>query len=60
MEMNEGKLRAIARNVGRPYEEVLEFWEERVAIRELDGGMSRRTAESDAYFDVALELGRKR
>jgi hypothetical protein len=55
--MNEGKLRAIARNVGRPYEEVREFWEERTAIRHLDGGLPLKVAESEAYFDVANTLG---
>ena len=31
---------------------ILELWNERAAIREYDGGLSRTAAERAAYFDL--------
>jgi len=33
-------------------EELLEYWNERAAIREIDGGQSREDAERDAVGDL--------
>ena len=38
--------------------ELIELWEERAAIREYDGGMTREAAEKAAYWDVKNMLGR--
>lgn len=35
-----------------------EWWEERAAIREFDGGLPRAVAEREAYGDVMRALGR--
>jgi hypothetical protein len=39
--------------------ELIELWEERAAIREFDGGMTREAAEKAAYWDVKNMLGRE-
>lgn len=38
--------------------ELIEIYEERAAIREYDGGMSRKEAERAAYFDWRKIVGR--
>jgi hypothetical protein len=38
--------------------DLIELWEERAAIREFDGGMTRDRAEQAAYWDVKNMLGR--
>lgn len=55
--MNRVKLQTIAKNAGRDLDDAIELWIERAAIREFDGGMKRRDAESDAYYDVANMFG---
>jgi hypothetical protein len=40
-------------------QDLIELWEERAAIREFDGGMTREAAEKAAYWDVKNMLGRK-
>lgn len=60
MAENRTKLATIARNIRRPFDDVLELWIERAAIREYEGGATRRDAESAAYFDVANMLGGQR
>lgn len=37
--------------------EIIERWEEIAAIREFDGGMTRKDAERAALFDLRRELG---
>ena len=39
--------------------ELIELWEERAAIREFDGCMTRDRAEQAAYWDVKNMLGRE-
>jgi hypothetical protein len=53
------RLDQIARRSGKPLEHVLEIWNERAAIREFEGGMTRRDAERAAVDDAALEAMRK-
>jgi hypothetical protein len=45
-------LKRIAATKRKPFEHVLESWNERAAIREYDGGQSRSDAERDAIKDV--------
>lgn len=45
-------LRAISRTTKRTLADVLEHFNERAAIREYDGGMSRAEAERAALDDV--------
>jgi hypothetical protein len=40
-------------------QDLIELWEERAAIREFDGGMTREAAEKAAYWDVKNMLGRE-
>lgn len=47
------RLALIAQRSRRPFDHVTEAWEERAAIREYDGGKSRKDAENDALDDVA-------
>lgn len=47
------RLALFAKRSGRTLEDVTEPWTERAAIREYDGGMKRREAESIAEDDVA-------
>jgi hypothetical protein len=47
----------LARDAGQPVDDVLEWWGERAAIREFDGGQPRATAEVDALADVQAWLG---
>ena len=41
--------------------EIIDWWEERAAIREFEGGQDRQAAEHDALRDIELALreGRK-
>ena len=43
---------AIAKKTGYSVERVIEEWQERAAIREFCGGLSRAEAEFHAYADV--------
>lgn len=52
------RLSLLAKRSGRTFEDVTEMWNERAAIREYDGGMSRRDAEQIAEGDVANEVMR--
>lgn len=47
------RLALIAKNSRRPYDEVVEVWQERAAIREFLAGMPRREAERVALDDAA-------
>lgn len=47
------RLALIAKRSKRTIEDVTELWHERAAIREYEGGRSRRDAERDALNDVA-------
>ena len=42
----------LAIRLGRDPEEVIEWWAERAAIREVDGGQSREDAEREAFDEV--------
>lgn len=47
------RLALIAARSKRTLDDVTELWNERAAIREFEGGHSRRDAERDALNDVA-------
>jgi hypothetical protein len=47
------RLALIAKRSKRTIEDVTERWHERAAIRQYDGGATRRDAERDALNDVA-------
>lgn len=49
----------LASRAGVDPDELVEWWEERAAVREYDGGQPRFEAESDALDDMRamLELG---
>lgn len=51
--MSRRKLEAVSMRTWRTIEDVTEFWHERAAIREYDGGASRADAEAGALLDVA-------
>ena len=38
-------------------DELIELFDERAAIREFDGGMSRKDAEREAYYDLRRLVG---
>jgi hypothetical protein len=42
----------LAQRLGRDPDEVVEWWSERAAIREVDGGQSRVDAERDAFEEL--------
>ena len=46
-------LELLAKRSGRSIDDVTELWNERVAIREFEGGKKRKEAERDAIDDVA-------
>ena len=46
----------LAQRVGRDPEELVEWWAERAAIRELDGGQAREVAERDAFEELRGEV----
>ena len=49
----------LASRAGVDPDELVEWWEERAAVREYDGGQSRPEAEADALDDMRamLEVG---
>lgn len=49
----------LAERAGVDVEDVLEYWAERAAIREIDGGQDRAQAEQGAIEDIRelLEIG---
>jgi hypothetical protein len=49
----EARLMLLASRSGRTLDDVTELWNERAAIREYDGGKTRRDAEQLALDDVA-------
>jgi len=46
----------LARRLGLDSDQVLEWWSERAAVREFDGGLTREAAELAAFDDLRLEL----
>jgi len=38
-------------------EEIIELWQERSAIMEIDGGLTREQADKRAYFDIRNLIG---
>jgi len=46
----------LALRLGRDPEEVVEWWAERAAIREIDGGQSRDDAERHAFEELCQAL----
>lgn len=42
----------LARTAGLEIEDVLEYWAERAAVREIDGGQEREVAERGALDDI--------
>ncbi len=50
--MSPRKLEALAMRLGRDVDDLTELWTERAAIREYEGGASRKDAEAGALLDV--------
>jgi nitroreductase len=50
------RLAALADELGHSLDDVRDLWNERAAVREFDGGLSRAEAEHAAYDDVAQLL----
>jgi hypothetical protein len=48
----------LARRLGLDADQLLEWWSERAAVREFDGGLPRAAAELAAFDDLRLELDR--
>jgi len=46
----------LARRLGLDADQLLEWWHERAAVREFDGGLTREAAELAAFDDLRLEL----
>jgi len=46
----------LARRLDLDQDQVLEWWAERAAVREFDGGLTREAAELAAFDDLRLEL----
>jgi len=46
----------LARRLGLDADQLLEWWSERAAVREFDGGLTRDAAELAAFDDLRLEL----
>lgn len=46
----------LARLTGRDADELVEWWAERAAIREVDGGQPRADAERDAFEDIRASV----
>lgn len=42
----------LAEHAGADVADVLEYWEERAAVREIDGGQERAVAEAGALDDI--------
>lgn len=54
--MSREQCRELAARSSRDPDELIEWWEERAAIREHDGGQPRADAERDAFEDVKLAV----
>ena len=52
--------RELAVRVGRDPDEVIEWWSERAAIREIDGGQPRADAERDAFEELRTTLEQRK
>ena len=50
----------LARQLGRDGEELIEWWSERAAIREIDGGQPRAEAEHEAFEELRASLDARR
>ena len=46
----------LARRLGLDQEQLLEWWAERAAVREFDGGLTREAAELAAFDDLRMEV----
>ena len=51
----------LARQLDRDRDELVEWWSERAAIREIDGGQPRADAERDAFDELraSVDEGRR-
>ena len=58
--MSREALVELARRLGRDPDELVEWWAERAAIREVDGGQPRDAAEAGALDDLRTALGERR
>ncbi len=58
--MSRAAIIELAERAGVEVADVIEYWEERAAIREIDGGQERAAAERDAVDDIRelLAVGR--
>ena len=62
----ETQVRELAKQLGRDGDELVEWWAERAAIRELEGGQSHNDAERDAFeelretFEPAVIVGERK
>lgn len=52
--------RALAGELGRDADELVEWWSERAAIREVDGGQPRTEAEADAFAELRAAFAEAR
>jgi len=52
--------RALAHELDRDGDELVEWWSERAAIREVDGGLARTEAETAAFADLRASLAEPR
>jgi hypothetical protein len=50
----------LARQLDRDGDELVEWWSERAAIREIDGGQLRADAESDAFDELRASIAEGR
>jgi len=46
----------LARRLGLDQDRLLEWWAERAAVREFDGGLTREAAELAAFDDLRMEV----
>jgi hypothetical protein len=58
--MSRERIQQLAIAHGEQFDELLEQWSERAAVREFSGGMPRAEAEAGAYDDVVAMLGEAR
>lgn len=56
----EDQCRALAHQLGRDGDELVEWWSERAAIREVDGGQSRAESEAEAFAELQAALAEPR
>jgi len=56
----ETQVRELARQLGRDGDELVEWWAERAAIREVDGGQLRADAEREAFDELRSSLAEGR